>query len=80
MTRILPSVLSGRPDAAIVRPPEVPDPRHAFKHLFNETAEVAVPETHPLASRVELSVIDMADAPLIVPDRGARPGMLSRTS
>ncbi len=71
--RLLPRVLSGRLDAAIVRPPEVADPRLTFRFLFHETAVVAVPDGHPLASRSEITVEDMADAPLIVPDRSSRP-------
>lgn len=71
--RLLPRVLSGRLDAAIVRPPEVSDPRLVFRPLFQETAVVAVPEGHPLAARSEITVADMADEPLIVPDRSSRP-------
>jgi DNA-binding transcriptional LysR family regulator len=71
--RLLPRILSGRLDAAIVRPPEVADPRLTFRFLFYETAVVAVPETHALASRSDISVEDMADEPLIVPDRSSRP-------
>jgi DNA-binding transcriptional LysR family regulator len=71
--RLLPRLLSGRLDVAIVRPPETRDPRLQFRKLFGETPVVAVPATHPLADRTELSVNDMADAPLIVPDRRSRP-------
>lgn len=71
--RLLPRVLSGRLDAAIVRPPEVLDPRLIFRPLFHETAVVAVPEGHRLASRGGITVADMADEPLIVPDRSSRP-------
>ena len=34
---------------------------------------VALPEDHPLADRDEIAVTDLADAPLIVPDRRSRP-------
>lgn len=71
--RLLPRILSGRLDVAIIRPPEVRDPRLTFHPLFHETAVVAVPSGHPLAARAELSVHDMADEPLIVPDRTSRP-------
>jgi|SRR6056297_372578 DNA-binding transcriptional LysR family regulator len=71
--RLLPRLLSGRLDAAIVRPPDAADPRLTFRFLFYETAVVAVPDTHALASRTVLSVEDMADEPLIVPDRSSRP-------
>ena len=71
--RLLPRILSGRLDAAIVRPPEMVDPRLSFRPLFNETAVVAVPERHELATKKELAVADMAGQPLIVPDRKSRP-------
>lgn len=71
--RLLPRILSGSLDLAIVRPPDTQDPRLEFRHLFRETAVVAVPEDHPLASRGRIGVLDMAEAPLIVPDRRSRP-------
>jgi len=71
--RLLPRLLSGRLDVAIVRPPEVLDPRLMFRHLFYETAVVAVPDGHRLAGRRTVTVEDMADEPLIVPDRRSRP-------
>ena len=71
--RLLPRVLSGRLDAAIVRPPETKDPRLTFRKLFNETAVVAVPEQHKLATKSEITVAEMADEPLIVPERRSRP-------
>ena len=71
--RLVPRLLSGRLDIAIVRPPEVRDARLVYHHLFYETAVVAVPENHPLATRKTVTVEDMADAPLIVPERNSRP-------
>lgn len=71
--RLLPRLLSGRLDLAIVRPPDSPDSRLEFTPLFFETPMVAVPVTHPLAEREEISVHDMADQPLIVPDPRSRP-------
>ena len=70
---LLPRLLSGSLDLAFCRPPETRDPRLAFRTLFCETAVVALPEGHPLADRAEISVVDLADAPLIVPDRRSRP-------
>lgn len=49
--RLVPRLFSGRLDIAIVRPPEVRDARLVYHHLFYETAVVAVPEDHPLATR-----------------------------
>lgn len=71
--RILPKLLSGRLDVAIVRPPENQDSRFKFMPLFFETAVVAVPTQHPLAGRKVISVEDMAEEPLIVPERRSRP-------
>lgn len=71
--RLLPKLLSGRLDIAFVRPPESRDPRLAFRTLFPETAVVAVQEDHPLAARPAIRVAEMAEEPLIVPDRRSRP-------
>lgn len=71
--RLLPRLLSGRLDIAIVRPPDVWDARLEFQPLFFETAVVALPEHHPLASKTAISVQDMAQEPMIVPDRASRP-------
>ena len=71
--RLLPRLLSGRLDVAIVRPPESPDIQLEFLPLFSETAVVAMPENHPLAMRETVTIDDLADQPLIVPDRGSRP-------
>lgn len=71
--RLLPKILSGSLDMAIVRPPETQDPRLEFHNLFRETAVVAVPEGHRLASQGRVCVQDMAEEPLIVPDRRSRP-------
>jgi len=71
--RLLPRVLSGRIDLAFVRPPESPDKRLEFMFLFHETAVVAVSDRHPLASRKRVTVADLANQPLIVPERRSRP-------
>ncbi len=71
--RLLPRVLSGRIDLAFVRPPESPDKRLEFMFLFHETAVVAVSDRHPLASRKRVNIADLANQPLIVPERRSRP-------
>jgi DNA-binding transcriptional LysR family regulator len=71
--RLLPRLLSGRLDLAFVRPPESPDKRLSFMFLFHETAVVAVSDHHPLASRKCVTVADLVDQPLIVPERRSRP-------
>lgn len=71
--RLLPRILTGRLDIAIVRPPEVLDPRLECRPLFSESIVVAIPEGHPLASKGAVTIQDMVDEPLIVPDRRSRP-------
>ena len=70
---LLPRILSGSLDIAFCRPPDIRDPKIHFQTLFFETAVVALPEDHPLADRAELTVRDIAEEPLIVPDRRSRP-------
>jgi DNA-binding transcriptional LysR family regulator len=71
--RLLPRLLSGRLDLAFVRPPENADKRLEFLFLFHETAVVAVSDQHPLATRKRVTITDLADQPLIVPERRSRP-------
>lgn len=70
---LLPKLLSGSLDLAFCRPPDMRDPRINFRTLFFESAVVALPSDHPLAARAEVSIRDLVDAPLIVPDRRSRP-------
>ncbi|MFS4580893.1 LysR family transcriptional regulator [Phaeobacter sp. C3_T13_0] len=70
---LLPKLLSGSVDLAFCRTPDVKDPRLHFRTLFFETAVVAVPDSHPLADRAVIHIADLADEPLIVPDRRSRP-------
>jgi DNA-binding transcriptional LysR family regulator len=71
--RLLPALISGRLDMALVRPPQKPDKRLEFLFLLHETAVVAVSDHHPLASRKRVTVADLAEQPLIVPERRSRP-------
>ena len=71
--RLLPKLLSGSIDLAIVRLATSENPRFHVQHLIYETPVVALPADHVLASRTRLSVRDIADVPLIVPDRRTRP-------
>lgn len=71
--RLLPRLASGRLDLAFVRPPEVQNPGITFRNLFRETAVVAIPDGHRLAKRESVEIQDLADEPLIVPDRRSRP-------
>lgn len=71
--RLLPRLLSGRIDIALVRPPERPDRRLEGLFLFHETVVVALPAAHKSAHRKRLSIADLVDEPLIVPARQSRP-------
>jgi DNA-binding transcriptional LysR family regulator len=71
--RLLPRLVSGRLDLAFVRPPDSPDKRLQFLFLFHETAVVAVPARHSLGTRKRLGIADLADEPMIVPERRSRP-------
>jgi DNA-binding transcriptional LysR family regulator len=71
--RLIPKLLSGRLDLAFIRPPEIIDRNLAMRFLFHETAVVAVSTKHPLADRSSVSIHDLADQPLIVPERRSRP-------
>jgi len=71
--RLLPRLLSGRLDLAFVRPPKSRAPNLVYRHLFYETPVVAIASSHLLARRERVSVRDIADQPLIVPDRRSRP-------
>lgn len=71
--QLLPRLLSGRIDLALIRPPERRDPRLKLRTLLSESTVVALPAGHPLCARATLAVDDLADAPLIVPDRQSRP-------
>jgi DNA-binding transcriptional LysR family regulator len=71
--RLQPRLLSGRLDLAFLRPPENPDKRLEFLFLLHETAVVAVSDHHPLASKKSVTIADLAEEPLIVPERRSRP-------
>jgi DNA-binding transcriptional LysR family regulator len=71
--RLLPRLLSGHLDIVFVRPPATKDPRFEFLFLFNETAVVALSTRHPLARRSRVTLTDLANEPLIVPERRSRP-------
>jgi DNA-binding transcriptional LysR family regulator len=71
--RMLPRLVSGRLDLAFVRPPEHADRSIEFEFLFYETAVVAVPESHRLAERSKVTIEELANEHLIVPERRSRP-------
>lgn len=67
--RLLPKILSGTLDLAFVRPPDRPDRRLEFRPLL----VVAFPQKHRLAERKLIAFEEIADQPLIVPNRRSRP-------
>lgn len=71
--RLIPKILSGRLDIAIVRPSVLLNSRLTHTPLLVETPVVAVPAKHELSNRKQLTVFDMEDIPLIVPDPRSRP-------
>lgn len=71
--RLIPQLLSGQIDLAIIRPPDRPNPDIEMLPLVFETAVIALPNGHRLARLDLLTVADLADEPLIVPARRARP-------
>ncbi|WP_185983880.1 LysR family transcriptional regulator [Aureimonas mangrovi] len=71
--RLLPKLLSGSLDLAIVRPGAAPNPRLTSMHLLYETPVVAIHGDHPLAGKERLTVTDIAELPMIVPERRSRP-------
>lgn len=71
--RLLPRLISGGLDVAVLRPPERPVRALSLEHLLYETPVVAIPVDHRLARRRSLPLDALANEPLIVPDRRSRP-------
>ncbi|PKH23630.1 LysR family transcriptional regulator [Enterobacterales bacterium CwR94] len=71
--RLLPKLKSGRLDMVLIRPPERPEPGCEMQMLLREEIVVALPASHPLADREELTMDALRDMPMIVPERRSRP-------
>ncbi len=72
--RLLPKLLAGGLDLALVRPGLRPFHRRLrAEFLLHETPILMLPVTHPLADRAEIEVRELAETPMIVPDRRSRP-------
>ncbi|MGV1988625.1 LysR family transcriptional regulator [Agrobacterium sp. 22-221-1] len=71
--RLVPKLLAGGLDLVFIRPREGLSRNINVKTLLEESAVVALPENHPLASRADITVRDLVDEPLIVPERRSRP-------
>lgn len=68
-TSLLPQLLDGSLDLAVVNLP-VSDPQLRVEPLFEEEHILVAPGGHPLASRSELTLADVATHPLVLEPRG----------
>jgi DNA-binding transcriptional LysR family regulator len=68
-TTIVPGVLSGQLNAAIVHLP-IDDPELLVEPLFAEDLFLLVPAGHPLADRHTMALRELHDLPLLLPPKG----------
>jgi DNA-binding transcriptional LysR family regulator len=72
--KLIPRLLAGSLDLALVRPGLKPFHRRLRGHfLLNETPIVVLPPGHPLSARRAIDIPSLCDTPLVVPDRRSRP-------
>lgn len=71
--RLIPKLTAGRLDVVFIRPRDGLSRNLAVRILTHETPVIALPATHPLAARDRVAVDELADEPLIVPERRSRP-------
>jgi len=69
-TTIIPGVLSGQLNAAIIHLP-VDDPELVVEPLFAEDLLLLVHSNHALAGRQTMSLAELEDVPLLLPPKGA---------
>jgi DNA-binding transcriptional LysR family regulator len=69
-TTIVPGVLSGQLNAAIIHLP-IDDPELVVEPLFAEDLLLLVHASHPLADRDTMSLTELEDVPLLLPPKGA---------
>lgn len=72
-SRLLPKLQSGHLDLIFIRPAERLREGLESRFLFYEDIVLAMSDRHPLARLHEIHVEDLADIPLIVPQRRVRP-------
>jgi len=72
-SRLLPKLKTGRLDLIFIRPTGVMDSAFESQFLFYEDVVLAVADNHPLAQKSEISVDDLRDVALIVPEKRVRP-------
>jgi DNA-binding transcriptional LysR family regulator len=72
--KLIPKLLAGGLDLALVRPGLRPFHRRLrAEFLLDETPILLLPAAHPLAGEATIGVADLAETPMIVPDRRSRP-------
>ena len=72
--RLMPKLLAGSLDLALVRPGLRPFHRRLrAEFLLYETPILMLPAAHPLAAKAAVRVSDLTETPMIVPDRRSRP-------
>ncbi len=72
--KLIPRLLAGNLDLALVRPGLKPFHRRLRGHLLlHESPVVVLPPGHALTGRDIVHIRDLAETPLIVPDRRSRP-------
>lgn len=71
--RLLPKLVSGALDVAIVSQPMSPQPELELEFLLNQAIVVALPVNHELANYSEIAIRDLEDIPLILPSPRNRP-------
>ena len=69
-TTIVPGVLSGQLNAAIIHLP-IDDPELVVEPLFAEDLLLLVHSDHELAGRTSMSLAELEDVPLLLPPKGA---------
>ncbi len=71
--RLLPKLVSGALDIAIVSQPMSPQPELELEFLLNQAIVVALPANHALSKHRKLKILDLEDIPLILPSPRSRP-------
>jgi len=71
--RLIPKLIAGRLDIVFIRPRDGLSRNLAVRTLTHETPVIALAVTHPLAGGDRVSVKELGDEPLIVPERRSRP-------
>lgn len=71
--RLIPKLIAGRLDIVFIRPRDGLSRNLAVRTLTHETPVIALAVTNPLAGHERISVDELRDEPLIVPERRSRP-------